>query len=364
MQFGIYAPIPMATVGAPEAAQAAAEALGPLPPGRVDAQFEHSLALLQAADKVGFDLVLFAERHLGNDISAWLLASAIGSRLERIRALVAVHPGLWDPVMVGKLAASLDRMCKGRMALNIVNGWFDEEFRMFGGTVLQGEERYRRTIEFIDILRGLWANEKFSFDGQFYKLDNGQLLLKPATSSLPEIYSVSRSDRGRDFIAEQCDWWFVDIPKTAETIDDSARNRRCDCGYESPHSSHWSQGALCVQSLCGAWPKSGRGSCDDDQTDIRFRGGPRRTKGRETNASGHQGWHDRFGRCGAEAIAQVRKSWDRAGPLQDDFHRRQRAAHCRRGHHPDARQCFIAAIGAFSLTVFGPSRGQIANKRS
>ena len=223
MQFGLYAPIPMATVGSAEAAQAAAEALAPLPPGRVDAQFDHSVALLQAADDAGFDLVLFAERHLGNDISAWLLASAVASRLSRIRALVAVHPGLWDPVMVGKLAASLDRMCRGRMALNIVNGWFDEEFRMFGGTVLKGEERYRRTIEFIDILRGLWANDKFSYEGQFYKLDNGQLLLKPASASLPEIYSVSRSDRGRDFIAEQCDWWFVDMPKTAETTDDTVR---------------------------------------------------------------------------------------------------------------------------------------------
>jgi FMNH2-dependent dimethyl sulfone monooxygenase len=223
MQFGIYAPIPMATVGSAEAAQAAAEALAPLPDGRVDAQFEHSVSLLQAADDAGFDLVLFAERHLGNDISAWLLASAVASRLSHIRALVAVHPGLWDPVMVGKLAASLDRMCKGRMALNIVNGWFDEEFRMFGGTVLKGEERYRRTIEFIDILRGLWANEKFSYEGQFYKVDNGQLLLKPASPSPPEIYSVSRSDRGRDFIAEQCDWWFVDMPKTAETTDDTVR---------------------------------------------------------------------------------------------------------------------------------------------
>ncbi len=168
---------------------------------------------------MGFDLVLFAERHLGNDISAWVLASAIGSRLNRIRALVAVHPGLWDPVMVGKLAVSLDRICRGRMALNIVNGWFDEEFRMFGGTVLQGEERYRRTIEFIDILRGLWAHEKFSYAGKFYKVDDGQLLLKPASPTLPEIYSVSRSDRGRDFIAEHCDWWFVDYPKSAETTD-------------------------------------------------------------------------------------------------------------------------------------------------
>src|SRR5437879_4719315 len=173
MQFGLYAPIPMATVGSPEVAQAVTEALAPLPAGRLDAQFDLGVDLLAAADDVGFELVLFAERHLGNDISAWVLASAIASRLNHIRALVAVHPGLWDPVMVGKLAVSLDRICRGRMALNIVNGWFDEEFRMFGGTVLQGEERYWRTIEFIDILRGLSTQQTFSHAGQYSQLDNG-----------------------------------------------------------------------------------------------------------------------------------------------------------------------------------------------
>lgn len=178
---------------------------------------------MQIADTIGFDLVLFAERHLGYDFSAWLLASAIGPRLNHMRSLVAVHPGLWDPMMVAKLVVSLDRMCPGRVALNVVNGWFDEEFRMFGGTVLQGEPRYRRTIEFIDILRGLWTNETFSYDGEFYKLDNGKLLLKPASPTLPEIYSVSTSDRGRDFIAEHCDWWFIDMPKKTETIDDTVR---------------------------------------------------------------------------------------------------------------------------------------------
>jgi dimethylsulfone monooxygenase len=223
MQFGLYAPIPMATVGSAEVAQAVTEALAPLPAGRLDAQFDLGVDLLLAADAAGFELALFAERHLGHDLAAWILASAIGSRLNHIRALVAVHPGLWDPVMVGKLAVSLDRVCRGRMALNIVNGWFDEEFRMFGGTVLQGEERYRRTVEFIDILRGLWTNERFSYAGQFYKLEGGQLLLKPASPTPPEIYSVSRSDRGRDFIAEHCDWWFIDYPKTAQTTDDVLR---------------------------------------------------------------------------------------------------------------------------------------------
>jgi FMNH2-dependent dimethyl sulfone monooxygenase len=224
MQFGLYAPIPMVTVGSAETAQAVSEALLPPPAGRRDAQFDLGLDLLLAADAAGFELTLFAERHLGNDLSAWVMASAIASRLPKMRALVAVHPGLWDPVMVAKIVASLDRICTGRTAINIVNGWYDEEFRMFGGRLLQGDERYRRTIEFIEILRGVWANETFSYDGQHYKIDNAQLLLKPASSAPPEIYSVSRSnDIGRDLIASHCDWWFLDYPKAAETADEVVR---------------------------------------------------------------------------------------------------------------------------------------------
>lgn len=223
MQFGLYAPIPMATVGSPEAVAAAREAQQPLADGLRDKQFDHSLELLLEADRSGFDLCLFAERHLGCDLAAWTLASAIASRFDRMRALVAVHPGLVDPVMIAKLSVSLDRMCKGRMALNIVNGWYEEEFRMFGGTVLEGDARYKRAGEFIDILRGLWTNEEVTLVGDHYKLERGRLLLKPATFRPPEIFSVSSGDKGRDFIAEYCDWWFINYPKSAESPDDVLR---------------------------------------------------------------------------------------------------------------------------------------------
>lgn len=223
MKFGLYAPIPMATVGSADVVRAAAQAHQPLPPGTRDIQFEVALDLLLAADDAGFELCLFAERHLGEDLAAWVLASAIGSRFRNMRSLVAVHPGLVDPVMIAKLAASLDRICIPRMAINIVNGWFDEEFRMFGGTVLEGEARYQRTSEFIKILRGLWRNDTFTLRGEHFQLEDGRLLLKPATSAPPEIFSVSRSDRGRDFIASDCDWWFVDYPKEAQTTSEVMR---------------------------------------------------------------------------------------------------------------------------------------------
>ncbi len=223
MLFGLYAPIPMATVGSAEVAKAHAEALNPLPPGTRDLQLDHSTDLVVAADRAGFDICLFAERHLGSDLSAWLLAGAVGARLEQMRALVAIHPGLLDPVLAAKMAVSLDRMCKGGMAFNIVNGWFDEEFKMFGGTILHGAERYKRATEFIEVMRGLWENETFSYEGDFFRYENARLLLKPGHGKSPEIFSVSAGDEGRDFIAKTCDWWFINYPKDAENADDVMR---------------------------------------------------------------------------------------------------------------------------------------------
>ena len=215
MKFGIFAPIPMATVGAPETVLAAGSALLPLAQDEQDRQFLFAERILTLADQVGFDLCLFAERHLGHDLSAWVLASALAPKFRRMLSLVAVHPGLWDPVMVAKIAASLDRVTRGRMAINIVNGWYDEEFRMFGGEVLAGDERYDRATEFIDIIRGLWTSPEVTHHGEHYNLENARLLLKPGSSHSPEIYSVSAGEKGREFIAKCCDWWFINYPKEA-----------------------------------------------------------------------------------------------------------------------------------------------------
>ena len=68
MKFGLCAPIPMATVGSPEAAQAVVEARQPPSSDRNDAQFDLCEDLLMTADEHGFDLVFFTERHLGHGV--------------------------------------------------------------------------------------------------------------------------------------------------------------------------------------------------------------------------------------------------------------------------------------------------------
>ena len=228
MQFGIYAPVPHVTVGSTEIAAAVREAAGPLPPGTLDRQLVLSRDVLGAADRAGFHIILFAERHLGTDLEAWMLASAIGTMTTRIRSLVAVHPNLWSPQLIAKMATTLDRMTPGRMAINLVTGWNVEEHRMFGGgDIAYTDDRYVRAEEFIAVLRGMWAETPFTHKGRFFDVDAAQLLLKPATPTLPEIFTASRSPRGLDMVARTADWWFLDFDKAAATTAEVMASIRC-----------------------------------------------------------------------------------------------------------------------------------------
>lgn len=221
MQFGLYAPVPHVTVGSKEIDASVAGAAAPLSPGAVDPAWTLSREILTEADKSGFDIILFAERHLGADMEAWVLGSAISALTTRIRSMVAVHPGLWHPQLIAKMASTLDRLCPGRMCVNLITGWNVEEHRMYGGeTMLGDDDRYIRAEEFVQVLNGLWRETPFSFKGRFYDVDAAQLLLKPATPTPPEIFTASRSPRGLEMISKIGDWWFVDYDKDAQDVDD------------------------------------------------------------------------------------------------------------------------------------------------
>jgi FMNH2-dependent dimethyl sulfone monooxygenase len=220
MLFGLYAPVPHVTVGSKEIAQSVKGALSPLPTGEIDPAFRLARDVLCEADARGFDLVLYAERHLGEDFEAWMLAAAVSSWTRTIRAMPAVHPGLWHPTLIAKMASSLDRLTPGRMAINLVTGWNEVEHTMYGGDVLlNNDDRYVRAEEFATILRGMWMQTPYSFEGRFYSVKESQLLLKPATVPPPEIFTASRSPRGLDMVAKYADWWFLDYDKSAGDTD-------------------------------------------------------------------------------------------------------------------------------------------------
>lgn len=221
IKLGMYAPVPHVTLKSEAIAESIRLADVPLQDGMVDPAFTLTKDVLTAADQNGFDIVLFAERHLGTDLEAWVLASSIASHTNHIQIMPAIHPGLWYPTLAAKMGSSLDRIAPGRLALNLITGWNDVEHTMFGGDLLLGQvDRYMRAEEYVQVLRGLWTNDVFSFKGKVYDIKDAKIMLKPASPGTPDIYTATRSEPGLEMVAKEGDWWFVDYDKNAETPDE------------------------------------------------------------------------------------------------------------------------------------------------
>lgn len=188
-----------------------------------DAAFDFAVDVLQRGERHGFDVTLIAARQLGPDLEAWTMAAALSGHTASMELMVAVHPGINTPQMVAKMGASLDRISGGRLSLNVVNGWNVDEFNIFGNGAWLTEQtdRYTRMDEYIQVIKRLWTEDSLNFDGQFYKVQNGSLPLKPRQKPNPPIYGASRSPSGKDTIAKYCDHWFVPDWRDYRRFDDT-----------------------------------------------------------------------------------------------------------------------------------------------
>src|SRR6202035_4951243 len=125
--------------------------------------------LARRSEKIGFDLTLIAELNL-NDIKgveapaldAWSTAAALAAVTESLELMIAVRPTFHLPALLAKQAANIDHISGGRLTLNVVSSWWSDEAKKYGGGFEQHEDRYARTNEWLDVLRGVWAKDHFS----------------------------------------------------------------------------------------------------------------------------------------------------------------------------------------------------------
>src|SRR5262249_1146732 len=150
--------------------------------------FLYAVDVLQRAEQLGFEITLIAQRFFGPDLDSWMFASALAARTRSIEIMAAVHPGIIDPKVVAKHAASIDRISGGRFCVNVVNGSRPEEFVVFGELIERSEARYRRMHEFIQVLKGMWLQPDFDFKGEFYTVNHGTVPTKSVRVPHPPLY--------------------------------------------------------------------------------------------------------------------------------------------------------------------------------
>jgi len=199
------------------------------------ASWPYVSGLARRSEDLGYDLTLVAELNL-NDIKgieapsldAWSTAAALAAVTRRLELMVAVRPTFHSPALFAKQAANIDHISAGRLALNVVSSWWEEEARMYGADFERHDDRYGRTAEWLDVVTGVWSQKTFSHSGKYYRTEATVLEPKPLRTPRPPVYAGGESEAAKNLIAEKCDAYVMhgDAPERVALKIADMRSRR------------------------------------------------------------------------------------------------------------------------------------------
>ncbi|MFK8401207.1 dimethylsulfone monooxygenase SfnG [Pseudomonas sp. BGr12] len=175
---------------------------------------DYNRQLARIAEEAGFDYALTQIRFTAGYGAEYqhesvAFSHALLGATEKLKVIAAILPGPWTPALAAKQLATIDQLTAGRIAVNIVSGWFKGEFQAIGEPWLEHDERYRRSEEFIRALKGIWTQDNFSFHGDFYRFHDYNLKPRPLQRPHPEIFQGGSSRAARDMASRVSDWYFT-----------------------------------------------------------------------------------------------------------------------------------------------------------
>ena len=183
---------------------------------RTDWNYDYNAKLAQTAENSGFEYALSQVRYEASygaeyqhESTSFSLALLLAT--QKLKVIAAVHPGLWQPAVLAKLGATADHLSNGRFAVNVVSGWFKDEFTHLGEPWLEHDERYRRSAEFLQVLRTIWTEDNVDFRGDFYRIHDFTLKPKPLNTAErpnPELFQGGNSTAARRNGGYYADWYF------------------------------------------------------------------------------------------------------------------------------------------------------------
>ena len=190
-----------------------------------------NVALARMVDEAGLEALLPVGRWKGyggetnfnnRTFESLTWASGIGAITRHCTVFATVHAPLLHPVAAAKMTATADHVSNGRFALNLVAGWFRNEFDMFGATWHGRDRRYAYAGEWLDLVKRLWTEqEEFDFEGEFF---SGAALWsepKPLQRPRPPIMNAGSSPLGQAFSARHADMNFVMLHQRDENSDEA-----------------------------------------------------------------------------------------------------------------------------------------------
>jgi alkanesulfonate monooxygenase SsuD/methylene tetrahydromethanopterin reductase-like flavin-dependent oxidoreductase (luciferase family) len=147
------------------------------------------------AEELGFD-AFFIGDHPAYAPDAWLHLGVLAVQTDRIRlGSVVLCAGYRPPVLNARLAADFDNLSRGRLILGLGHGWNASEFAQLGLPFPPVPERQAALAETIEIIRGVWGPEPFTFHGSFHSTESGHVLPRPLQQPGPPLILAGAGER-------------------------------------------------------------------------------------------------------------------------------------------------------------------------
>lgn len=175
-------------------------------------QLDHAYLkqVAQAADSLGYEGVLIPTGRSCED--PWVVAASLLPVTQRLKFLVAVRPGLHQPALAARMAASFDRLSGGRLMVNLVTGGDQAELEG-DGVFLDHARRYEQSAEFIRIWREILASSHdgrtYDHEGRHLSVRGAKLLFPPVQRPHPPVYFGGSSEAAHELAAEQVDTYLT-----------------------------------------------------------------------------------------------------------------------------------------------------------
>jgi alkanesulfonate monooxygenase len=193
---------------------------------------DYLVDIARAHDKSGFDRVLIGYGAVAPE--GWAVAASVLQNTTQLKVLVAHRPGFVQPVLLARMAATLDHLTGGgRIAIHFITGG-DEADQRREGDFVPHDVRYRRTGEVMAVLRRVWSEDApFDFDGEFFRYEGAFSSVKPVVPGGIPFYFAGASPPAIAVGAAQADVYaFWGEPRAAAAArmatieEEAAKNKR------------------------------------------------------------------------------------------------------------------------------------------
>ena len=156
-------------------------------------KFEDVLGIGNDADAAGFTRLWVSDHlFLGKDavnvdcLEAWTLLAALAMRTDRIRiGPMVTSQSYRNPALLAKIAAVVDVLSRGRLDFGLGAGWKEIEYRAYGYDFPDAPTRVTQMIETLEICTRMWREDRATYHGKYYRIDDALCSPKPVQRPLP-----------------------------------------------------------------------------------------------------------------------------------------------------------------------------------